>query len=420
MDSDAHLRLMSLAGLFVMVAIAWSLSENRAKINWRLAVYGVGLQFAFGLLILRTAVGRALFEWVKTGFDAISQASTAGAAFLFGDLTRLFIIRKDALLTPDDNIRVNAGMAFQALPTIIFVSALAGMLLHLGVIQALVRSLAWVMRRTLKTSGAETFATALLVFMGIESMSAVRGYLDKMTRSELCTIMTAFMATIAASVMVAYTNFGAQPGHLLAASIMSAPAAIVISKLLVPETGEPQTGGGVRVEVPVSSHNIIDAAARGAGDGLIMAMNVGAMLIAFVGLVFLLDLAFAGVTGFTFERLMGWVFQPFAVLMGVSWQDSIKVGELLGIRAVLNEFIAYSNIKPLTESGALGPRSAMIATYALCGFANPGSIGILIGGLSSLVPGRRSEIAALGIKSYIAGMLACFMTACVAGVLADE
>ena len=419
MNNLVSLRFMSFVGLTAMVGIGWALSENRRKVDWRLTVWGVALQFVLGLLILQTVFGRVLFEWVKKAFDAVTQASTAGAEFLFGDLTQFFIIGKDAVLTPGDNIVVSAVVAFQVLPTIVFVSALAGVLLHVGAIQAVVRFMAWVMRRTLKTSGAETFATALLVFMGIESMSAVRGYLGTMTRSELCTIMTAFMATIAASVMVAYANFGAQPGHLLAASLMSAPAAIVLSKLLVPETEEPQTRGCVRVEVPVESHNIIDAAARGGSSGLTMALNVGAMLITFIGLVFLFNLVFKGATGLTFEQVMGWVFRPFAVLMGVSWQDAGKVGELLGIRAVLNEFIAYSNIKPMVAAGQLSPRAVTIATYALCGFANPGSIGILIGGLAGLMPERRSEVAALGIKSYVAGMLACFMTACVAGVLTN-
>ncbi len=420
MENPILLRFMSFVGLLAMVALAWLLSEDRRKPNWRLVVWGLGLQLALGLLILRTALGRKLFEWVRVGFDVVTESSTEGAQFLFGNLTQFFILSKDAVLTSENDFVINAVVGFQVLPVIIFVSALAGILFHLHIVQGVVRFMAWLMRRTLKTSGVETFSAALLVFMGIESMSAVRQYLKSMTRSELCTIMTAFMATIAASVMVAYANFGADPGHLLAASIMSAPAAILISKLMVPEVGEPQTRGGVRVEVPIESHNVVDAAARGASGGLTMALNVAAMLIAFIGLVFLFDLILEGLTGYTFADAMGLFFRPFALLLGVSWRDAGPVAELLGTKTVLNEFLAYSDLKPMIDSGVLSPRSVTIATYALCGFANPGSLGILIGGLSGLMPERRAEIAQLGIKAFIGGTLACFTTACVAGMLSND
>jgi len=419
MENPLILRFISLVGLLVMVGLAWVLSEDRRKVDWRLVAWGLGLQLALGLLVLRTALGGAFFDWVRTGFDAITASSTEGAKFLFGNLTQFFILNKDAVLTSEDHLVINAMVGFQVLPVIIFVSALAGVLVHLHVVQGLVRLMAWLMRRTLKTSGTETFTVALLVFMGIEAASAVRGYLKAMTRSELCTIMTAFMATIAASVMVAYANFGAEPGHLMAASLMSAPAAIVISKLLVPEAGEPQTRAAVRIEIPIESHNVIDAAARGASSGLSMALNVAAMLISFIGLVFLFDLALEGVTGYTCTQVMGWLFRPFALLLGVPWSDCAAVAELLGTKTVLNEFIAYSNLQPLIESGGLSPRAITIATYALCGFANPGSLGIMIGGLSGLVPERRGEIAALGVKAFIGGTLACFTTACVAGILSN-
>lgn len=419
MESGWWLRCVSVVGLLVMVGVAGLLSENRRKTNWRLVCWGLGLQLALGLLILDTVFGRALFEWVRAGFDVVTASSTEGARFLFGNLTQYFVLSKDAVLTSDTDFPINAVMAFQVLPVIVFVSALAGILFHLGVIQRVVGAMAWLMRRTLKTSGAETFGTALLVFLGIESVTAIKGYVKTMTRSELCTIMTAFMATIAASVMVAYAQFGAEPGHLLAASLMSAPAAIVISKILVPETAEPQTRGDVRVEIPVESHNIMDAAARGASDGMMMVLNVAAMLIAFIGLVFLLNLILKGVTGVTFTQAMGWVFRPFAVLMGVPMQDVRAVSELLGTKTMLNEFMAYADMQQLIQHGVLSPRSRMIATYALCGFANPGSLAILVGGLSGLVPERRAEVAGLGVKAFIGGTLACFMTACVAGVLSN-
>ncbi len=417
MENPNLLRLMSFTGLFAMMGLAWLLSEHRRKVPWRLVAWGVGLQFGLGLLILRTDFGAAFFGWVKGGFDVVTASSTEGAKFLFGNLTQFFILNKDAVLTSEDHFVVNAVVAFQVLPVIIFVSALAGILFHLRIVQGVVRAMAWLMRHTLKTSGAETFGAALLVFLGIESMSAIREYLKSMTRSELCTIMTAFMATIAASVMVVYASFGAEPGHLLAASLMSAPAALLLSKLLVPETETPQTQDGVRVEIPVESHNIVDAAARGASSGLTMALNVAAMLIAFIGLVFLADLILKALTGHAFTEVMGWAFRPFAVLLGVPWKDVGAVAELLGTKTVLNEFLAYSNMQPLVEAGTLSPRSVTITTYALCGFANPGSLGILIGGLSGLIPERRAEIAALGFKALIGGTLACFMTACVAGIL---
>jgi len=287
------------------------------------------------------------------------------------------------------------------------------------IIQGVVRALAWVMRRTMKTSGAETFGASLLVFLGIESLAAVRGYLNDMTRSELFTIMTAFMATIAASVMVAYASFGAEPGHLLAASLMSAPAAILIAKVMIPETAIPKTDGAARVTIPIESHNVVDAATRGASDGLHLALNVAAMLIAFLGIVHLLNLATGRVTGMDFQAILGWIFRPFAIIMGVAPQDAANVAQLLGTRSAFNEFLAYVQFKDMLAAGGLDPRSAVIATYALCGFANPGSVGILIGGATALMPGRQKEIVQLALKSFISGTLACFATGCMAGILTN-
>ncbi len=417
MDNQTLLRIISALGLAGMVGLAWLVSENRRLVNLRLVAWGMALQFILGLVVLRTAAGRAMFEAVRSVFDVLTASSTAGARFLFGNLTEFFVLSKDAVLTSDSDLVINAAVAFQVLPVIIFVSALAGILFHLRVIQNVVRLITWLMRHTLKTSGAETFGTALLVFLGIESVTAIRGYLAEMTRSELCTLMTAFMSTIAASVMVAYANFGAEPGHLLAASLMSAPAAIVISKFLVPETGTPKTLADTRVDVPVESHNVVDAASRGASEGLKMALNVGAMLIAFVGLIHLLDTCLEAIAGCGFTWLMGWVFRPFAFAMGVPWGDVPEVAELLATKTVINEFLAYSNLEPYIEQQSLEPRSITIATYALCGFANPGSLGIAIGGLAGLMPERRSEVAQLGVRAFIGGTLACFITACVVGII---
>ncbi|MBI4559255.1 MAG: NupC/NupG family nucleoside CNT transporter [Candidatus Hydrogenedentes bacterium] len=402
------LRLVSLLGLFVMIGIAWGLSENRWKVDWRLVAWGAGLQLLIGVFFFWTPFGEACFTGVRVFVDVLTNSANEGASFLFG------------VLTTDPTYR--ALIAFQVLPVIIFVSAVAGVLYHLRVIQAAVHALAFLMRRTLRTSGAETFGAALLVFTGIESMTALAGYLKNMTRSELCTVMTTFMATIAGSVMVAYSSpqIGANPGHLLAASLMSAPAGVLIAKLLVPETGEPETRGAVRIEVPVESHNVVDAAARGTTQGLTLALNVGAMLIAFIGIVYMLNLAFEAVTRHSFTNVMGWFFRPFAFLMGVPAHDLAPVGRLLGMKTVLNEFLAYIEMKNMVDGQTLTPRSVTIATYALCGFANPGSLGILIAGISAFIPERRVEIVSLGLKSFVGGTLACFMTACVAGVLVYE
>jgi len=405
MESTLVLRMTSALGLAAMVGLAWGLSEQRSKVRWRPVVWGLGLQFLLAVLILRTGFGRTFFESVNASFDVLTNATKEGAKFVFGNLP--------------ENYEIGAIVAFQVLPVIIFVSSLAAVLQHLRIIQAAVNGMAYIMRRTMGTSGAETFAAALQVFLGIESLPASRGYLGDMTRSELFVIMTTFMGTIATSVMVAYASFGAEPGHLLAASLMCAPSALLMSKLMVPETGKPRTDGTTRIVVPVESHNIVDAAARGASDGLHLALNVGAMLIAFIGLIYLVDLAVKGVTGYTFAHVMGWFFYPFAFLMGVPWQDVGAVAQLLGKKTVLNEFLAYADFKPLIASGALSPRSVTIATYALCGFANPGSLGILLGGLTAMIPERRLEIAQLGLKSLIAGTLTCFAAACIAGMLSE-
>lgn len=394
------LRLLSLAGLIVFLGLAWLMSENRRVVPWRIALWGLGLQFAFALLVLQTGLAGPFFAGVDAVVGVLTDATMEGAEFVFGAAA----VEGEAV-------------AFQVLPVIIFVASLSAILYHLRVIQALVRAVAWVMRRTLRTSGAETFGAALLIFLGIESTTALRGYIANMTRSELCTLMTTFMGTIAGSVMVVYATFGAEPGHLVAASLMSAPAAILISKLMVPETETPQTQEGPTIDVPIDSHNVVDAAAQGASEGLKLALNIATMLIAFIGLIYLLNLAAGAVFGITFEGIMGYVFVPFAFLMGVPWADAITVGELIGTKTVLNEFLAYAALQEQVEAGIIDGRALTIATYALCGFANPGSLGIVIAGVSALVPERRAEIVKLGLKAFIGGTLAAFCTACVAGII---
>lgn len=422
MSNPIVLRLISLLGLAAFIFLAWLLSEDRGKVSRRIIGWGIGLQFLFAVIILRTRAGQWLFDGVRRAFDVLTQASDAGAQFVFGNLYRVFILDRVTVIgtqgsEPVENFTVGAVFAFHVLPVIIFVSALAGILQHFGIIQAVVRGMAWLMRRTLKTSGAETFAAALLVFLGIESVSAIGAYLPKMTRSEIFVIMTAFLSTIAASVMVVYAGFGAEPGHLLAASIMSAPAAILMAKLMIPETGVPETAGHEKILIPIESGSVFDAAARGGALGLNMALNVAAMLIVFIGIIYLLDAAVCGLTGYTATQFLGWCFRPFAFLMGIAPADLGPASELLATKSVFNEFLAYEDLQPLIHGNAISERSATILTYALCGFANPGSLGIMIGALAALVPERRAEFAQLSVKAFIAGTLACFTTACVAGLL---
>ena len=401
------LRFVSVFGLLTFLALAWALSENRKAINWRLVIWALGLQLAIGFLFLKTPVRDYVFDFMAGVVAVLTNSTLEGARFVFGDL-------------PDQ-----IPVAFQVLPVIIFVAALSAMLYHVGIIQILVRGIAAIMRRTLKTSGAETLGAALLIFVGIEAVAAIRAYLTGMTRSELAAIMSTFMATIAGSVMIIYANFGAEPGHLLTASLMSAPAALLISKMLVPETETPQTAGAGHVPLPIESHNLLDAATRGTADGLKMALSVGATLLVFVGLVYLFNLFLGAITSpfmadpLTFQQLMGYIFRPFAYLMGVPSTDTAAVAELLGTKSVLNEFLGYAALQGMNAdaSTALSPRATMIATYALCGFANPGSIGIMIAGLDALAPDRRKDVTSMSIKAYIAGTIACFMTACVAGIM---
>ncbi len=409
--------MTSAAGIAVLIFLAWLMSEDRRRIDWRLVAIAIGLQFALALLVLRTAFGQHFFEAVRAAFSLVTRAAGEGSHFVFGALDQVIVFNPGTVSGAEGPFVLNAVLAFQVLPVVIVVASISAMLYHLRIIQVIVRALAWLMRRTLRTSGAETFAAAIQIFLGIEGMPAIKGYLARMTRSELATVTTAFMGGVAADVMVIYASFGAQPGHLLAASIMSAPAAILFAKIFIPETEVPATRGAVSIEVPVESKNIIDAAARGASDGLTLALNIGALLIAFVSLVFLLNGACTAIFGLSFSELMGWAFRPFAFVMGVPAADVPEVARLLGTKSVLNEFIAYTDMQTMIAAGQLQPRSIMIATYALCGFANPGSLGILIACMNGLIPERRAELARIGLVSLVAGTFATFTTACIAGVI---
>ncbi len=401
--------LVSLLGLVVLLVAAWLLG-GRGRISWKTLISGVLLQFLLGLFILKTQVGLSIFAGARDLFVSIMATTNEGSRFVFGGLA-----------DPDS---VGFSFATMVLPTIVVIGSLMAVLYHLGVIQLLVRGAAYLMVRVMGTSGAESLAAAANVFAGqTEAPLVIKPYIQSMTRSELMSLMTGGMATVSGSVLGAYVTMGVDAGHLLSASVMSAPAALVCAKLLVPETEIPVTRGTVRLELPRETSNVIDAAARGAGDGLKLALNVGAMLLAFIAIIAMLDAALGWAGGmFGYEELslrgiFGVVFAPVAWLMGVPWADSGSVGSLLGIRLVANEIVAYQEMHEMILSGALSPRAEVISTYALCGFANFSSIAIQVGGIGSLAPGRRKEFAALGIRCLVGGTMATMMTACVAGVL---
>lgn len=410
-------RLICLLGLVVFVALAWALSSNRRLFPWRVVLTGLGLQLVFGVLILRTGAGKGIFVFLDKAFRKLLSFADEGIGFVFG------AISKPVLMAPVFGGGNAASLALIVTGSIILVSALSSLLYHYGVLQQIVKAAAWVMRRVMRTSGSETLAAAANIFMGqTEAPLVVRPYLARMTRSELMCLMVGGMATIAGGVLAAYVSFGISAGHLLTASVMSAPAAMMMAKILIPETEESETAHGAHKPIERETTNGIDALCHGASDGMKLAINVIAMLIAFVAVVALanyllsLGLRLCGQNvPQPLQLVLGWLNAPCAWLMGVQWQDCGKVGALLGERVVLNEFLAYLHLSQ--QTGDISPRSAEIATYALCGFANIGSIAIQIGGIGALVPQRRAELAKIGLKSMVGGLLACYCTACVAGLL---
>ncbi len=408
--SDLPARAVSALGLAVMIGIAWACSSDRRRIPWRTVAWGVGLQLALGVILLKTPAGQVFFTAMNAAVSAMIRYTNAGIAFVFGPL-----------------VDTGFSIVVNVLPIIIFMGSLFAVLYHLGVMQRVVNVMAVALARTMGTSGAEALAAVANLFVGMtESALIVRPYLERMTRSELFTLMTLGMATVAGSVMLTYVLMLGSPeyaGHLATASLLSAPAGILLAKVMVPETDTPVTRSGDRASVERSAVNVIDAAAQGALAGLRLAAYVGALLIAFVALIALLNDLVGGVgaglgfPGWTLQKILGSALAPLAWLMGVPWHDAGLVGGLLGIKTVLNEFIAYRDLAGYIESGALSTRSVVIASYALCGFANFGSLAILLGGLGGLAPSRRPEVAQLGMRAILAGSLATFMTACVAGIL---
>lgn len=403
-------RLVSLLGIFAMLFICWLCSNNKRLIPWRVVIVGILLQFGIGLFVLETSVGLAIFTTMGNIISKLLDFSTDGARFLFGDLVS------------DQNI--GAIFAFRVLPTIIFVSSVMAMLYHLKIMQAVVWFMAKIMTWSMKVSGAESLSVAANVFVGqTEAPLVIRPYIEKMTESELLVLMTGGFATIAGGVMAAYISFGIDPVHLLTASLMSAPAALVAAKLIIPETKRPLTYGDVKIHVETADVNVIDAAARGASEGLNLVLNVGAMLLAFLAIVYMLNWilgyfgSLIGVDTLSLQFILGYLFAPIAWLMGIPWYDCIKAGDLIGQKTILNEFVAYLSLKD--QITTLSPRTVTILTYALCGFANLGSIGIQLGGIGALAPSRRHDLARLAIRALIGGTIASFLTANIAGVLIE-
>ncbi len=409
-------KIQSVVGLLVILALAYSASTNKRSIDRRTVAWGLGLQILFALLVLKTTPGQELFQTLGQGINRLLDFANVGASFVFGPLGNKEAWPKimTTVLGPE-GAQYGVIFAFQVLPTIIYIAALFAILYYLGVMQFVVRLFAIAMRRFMKASGAEALNVAASIFMGqTEAPLTIRPYLPSMTRSELMTVMTSGMAHISGGIMAAYILFGIEARHLLTAVIMTAPGTLMMAKIFVPEIEQPKTMGTVKLDVEKTDVNIIDAAGRGTSEGLHLALNVGAMLISFLALVAALNAAL-GLVGLSLQQILGWAFAPLAWSMGVPWQDATTVGNLLGTRMVLNEFVAYSQLGPLKDT--LDPRSFTIATFALCGFANFSSIGIQIGGIGALAPNRRHDLARLGIRAMLAGTLANFVTATIAGFL---
>jgi len=409
-------RFQAFTGLFVILGIAYAFSTNRRAIDRRTVAWGLGLQIVFALFVLKTAIGQKIFTALAGVINRLLAFSFEGSSMVFGPLgsKEAWPDIMNRVLGPE-GARWGVVFAFQVLPTIIFIAALFAILYYFGIMQFVVRAFAVMMRRVMRASGAESLNVAASIFMGqTEAPLTIRPFIPRMTESELMTIMTAGMAHISGGIMAAYILFGVKAEHLLTAVIMTAPGTLMMAKIFVPETQVPETMGTVKLEIERTDVNVIDAAGRGTGEGLALALNVGAMLISFLALVALVN-ALLGLAHLSLEQIFGWVFSPIAWAMGVPWKDAGVVGNLLGTRMALNEFIAYAKLGPM--AGTLDPKSFTIATFALCGFANFSSIGIQIGGIGALAPTRRHDLARLGLRAMFAGTLANFMTATIAGFL---
>lgn len=422
-------RLISLLGMGTLLGIAYIMSNNRREIKLRTVLVGTGIQFCLGLLLLWWKPGAEAFRWLAAQVYAFLQLSQVGVNFLFGELGN-----------PKNYAIYGTQIALIIASTIIFFSAFVAILYYLGIMQLVIEAMARFMRWAMRTSGSESLSCSANIFVGMtEAPLLIRPFLDGLTRSELHAVMVGGFATIAGGVMASYMSLGIPAPHLIAASVMSAPAALVMAKIMFPETGHSQTAGDARVPRTRLYDNVLDAAARGTTDGMRLAVNVVAMLISFLALLALADVilgwfdslidgkilggaltensGYDGIFPANLKILFGTIFSPLAFLMGVPWSEAGTVGNLLGTKIAANEFVGYLKLSQLIADGHLSERSITIATYALCGFANFGSIGITIGGIGALAPGRRSELAQLGLKAMIGGALASWMTATIAGML---
>ena len=420
---DILSRLQPLIGLVGILGLAYALSTNRRAISPRIIGWGFGLQVLFALIVLKTETGIRAFQWLGQKLQDLLHYSVYGSRFVFGPLGDQAVWARIMNITlGEEGAQYALIFAFQILPTIIFIAALLAILYFLGVMQVIVRAFAVIMNKVMGASGAESLNVAASIFMGqTEAPLTIRPFLARMTQSELMTVMTSGMAHISGGIMAAYIAFGIEARHLLTAVIMTAPGTLMMAKMFVPETETPETRGTVKLQIEKTDVNVIDAAGRGTSEGLHLAMNVGAMLISFVAMIYLLNGILnaiggaIGIPGLSMQMVFGWVLAPVAWSLGVPWRDAAAVGNLLGTRMVLNEFLAFAELGTLKES--LDPRSFTIATFALCGFANFASIGMQIGGIGSLAPTRRGDLARLGLRAMLAGTLANFVTAIIVGFL---
>jgi len=411
---------VSLVGFVIFAGVAWLLSSNRRRVAWKTIAWGVALQLLIGLIIFRLPVTQRVLLWLNDAVLALLNASKAGSVFLFGPLSA----------SPGESGSIGFILVFQVLPVVIFFAAFTAMLYHLRVLQIFVRLFAWLFHRTMKISGAESLSSAANIFVGVESALVVRPYLERMTRSELLLILTTGMATVASSVLGVYVAFlaGVFPqiaGHLISASILAIPACVVVSKLLIPETETPETLAAVPPEDESErSKNLIGAIIQGAMDGLRLSAGICALIIAILGIVALLD-KLLGVASSWFGmseplsivRILGWVFYPFAFLLGLQPGDVPVAARLLGERVILTEVFSYNHLSQLISTGQItDPRTVVILTYALCGFAHIAAMAIFVGGTAALAPSRRDDLASLGLRALLAATLATLMTGCIAGI----
>ena len=411
-------RFTGVLGLLTMLGLAYAFSTNRRAIRAKTVAWGLGLQIAFALFVLKAEIGRRIFQAAGNAVNRLLSYSFEGSKFVFGELGR-------------QGSSFGFFFAFQVLPTVIFIAAFFAVLYHFGLMPFIIKQVARVMTRVMGASGAESLNVAASIFMGqTEAPLTIRPFLPDLTNSELMTVMTSGMAHVSGGIMAAYIAFGIDPKHLLSAVIMTAPGTLLMAKMLVPETEQPKTAGRVVMSedemAAEKRENLLGAIARGTGDGLHLSLNIAAMLISFLALIALMDgllggihngLAHFGIGWFpsSMERILGTLFAPIAWLIGIPWHDCPIIGNLLGTRMVLNELVAFSLLGP--QRGALDPRSFTIATFALCGFANLGSIGIQIGGIGALAPNRRGDLARLGLRAMLAGTMANLMSAAIAGML---